>query len=830
MRILISFLFVLQFSGYSFAQPPRNWSTSEIQLGLRKLGTVGSVLYIAAHPDDENTRLLSYLANDLCLRAAYLSVTRGDGGQNLIGKEQGELLGMIRTQELLAARRTDGAEQFFTRANDFGFSKNPEETFSFWNHDSVLADVVWVIRNFNPDVIITRFATDGSGGHGHHTASAILAEEAFDAAADPTRFPEQLQYTKPWKTNRLLYNSTFRFSNPNADLSSLLKTDVGGFNILLGKSYGELSAESRSMHKSQGFGTAKARGSYLEYFKPLKGDTVIKEPFQSLDFSWKKTEGGEAVQKLIDKISAAFDAQHPEASVDALVKLYDALQGIQDVSLRERKQKETLDLILACSGTVLEALTNAYSTSPGDTVKVTASIVTRSGIKIIPLSVTVQGNTIGNSPDSAFSIPLLLNKPLVAEKVITIPADAPVTNPYWLDHPHSKGIYAVADQLMIGKPENEAAFSAVFKLNIASHEFLVTRPLQFKWVEPSDGERYRPFLVAPPVMVRFSDESVVFPSSVDKNISLHLKAGRDNLSGTVQLNLPSSWTVAPKQVSFSLARKGEEQEVVFHITTPATASEAVASAVITLQGSEKTYSRGLVELKYDHIPVQTYFPQATCRFLRLDVKKHLNNIGYIAGAGDEIPKYLEQLGYRVTLLDDKMLGETKLDGLDAIVTGIRAFNTNEKLILHKQTLMNYVRNGGNLIVQYNTNNFLGPMNADIGPYPFKISRDRVTHEEAAVTFELPNHPLLNTPNKITQKDFEGWIQERGIYFANSWDSAYAVPFSMNDPGEKPMKGSTLVAQFGKGYFIYSGLVFFRELPAGVPGAFRLFVNMIECGK
>lgn len=812
----------------SFAQAPRTWSASEIQLSLHKLNTVGSVLYIAAHPDDENTRLISYLANETGVRTAYLSITRGDGGQNLIGKEQGELLGIIRTQELLAARRVDGGEQFFTRANDFGFSKNPEETFTFWNHDSVLADVVWVIRNFQPDVIITRFGTDGSGGHGHHTASAILGGEAFDAAADPNRFPEQLKFVKPWQANRLLYNSTFRFSNPNADMSSFLKTDVGGYNALLGKSYSEISAESRSMHKSQGFGTARSRGSYLEYFKPLKGDTVLTDIFDDLDFSWKRIQGGAAIEKMIGSINASFNPQHPETSVESLIKLYDALNKIPETALRERKQKETLELILACSGVVVELLSNSFTASPGDPIKVNTSMITRSGIQVVPLSVKIRETIFGAAPDSGFSLPLVNNKPLTIEKTFRIPADAPVTNLYWLNQNHTRGLYTVANQQLIGKPQNDAAFTAEFKLTIAQHEFTVQRPLQYKWVEPSDGERYRPFIIAPPVTVGFVDETNVFPSAVDKHIALRLKAARDSVSGSVKLDLPASWSVEPASIPFSLTAKGEELEALFYITAPQSSSEVVAKAVVTVQG--QNYSQSLVEIKHDHIPVQTYFPAASSRFLRLDVKRHLNHIGYIAGAGDDIPKYLEQLGYRVTILDEKMLGETKLDVFDAIVTGIRAFNTNERLILHKQTLMNYVRNGGNLLVQYNTNNFLGPMNADIGPYPFKISRDRVTHEEAPVTFELPGHPILNSPNKISEKDFEGWIQERGIYFANSWDSAYAAPFSMNDPGEKPMKGSTLVAQIGKGYFIYTGLAFFRELPAGVPGAYRLFVNMIECGK
>lgn len=818
-------LFALSISVYfnTSGQPPKNLSSSDIQLSLRKLNHVGSVLYIAAHPDDENTRLLSYLANEKCLRTGYLSITRGDGGQNLIGKEQGELLGLIRTQELLAARRVDGAEQFFTRANDFGYSKNPEETFSFWGHDSILADVVWVIRNFQPDMIITRFATDGSGGHGHHTASGVLAEEAFTAAADPTRFPEQLNYVKPWQAKQLFLNSGARFSNPNADMSSLIPLDVGHYNELLGKSYGEISAESRSMHKSQGFGSARNRGSYIEYFKPLKGDTTVKNIFEGIDFSWHRIEGGEVIEKLIRELSSSFNPQNPSASVKKLIRLYNSLDKIKDVTLRERKKKETLDLILACSGIYVDALANTYSSATGDTLRITTYALNRSD-----LSVTVKSISIENAFDSSFTKVLANNQLFSFEKQISIKSDAAITNPYWLSMPHTNGLFTVRDQTLIGKPQNEASLKATITLTIEGQDFSVTRPVQYKWVEPSDGERYRPFVVQPDVMMNFINETVVFPSKDEKKISLRIKAGRDSAQGVVKLKLPASWKVQPAELSFLLKKKGDEQDIVFTVTPPVASAEALAFAEATIGG--KIYSKSLIEIKHDHIPVQTYFAESKCRVVKLELKRTLNNIGYIEGAGDDISQCLQQLGYSVILINEKTLAENNLDRFDAIITGIRAFNTNDRLILHKQKLMDYVAQGGNLVIQYNTNSNFGPLKSDLGPYPFKISRERVTREEAPVTFALPDHTLLNTPNKITDKDFNGWIQERGIYFANGWDSAYRAPLSMSDPGEKDLKGSTLTAQFGKGNFIYTGLAFFRQLPAGVPGAYRLFVNMIEMGR
>jgi LmbE family N-acetylglucosaminyl deacetylase len=626
--------FILLFSVACFsagAQAPKNWSSADILNGLQKLGQTGSVLYIAAHPDDENTRLLSYLENEMHLRAGYLALTRGDGGQNLIGKEQGDLLGLIRTQELLAARRTDGAEQFFTRANDFGFSKNPEETFTFWNHDSILADVVWVIRNFQPDVIITRFATDGSGGHGHHTASAILAGEAFEAAADPNRFPEQLKYVKPWQAKRLLYNFTSRASNPNTDFNTLLKIDVGLYNPVLGKSYGELASESRSMHKSQGFGTAKSRGSNLEYFKVIKGDTTIKDVFQDLDLSWNRIKSGQSIDQMARLLVASYNPLRPSASALRLVSFYDGLNAIDDIVLRERKQKETVELILACGGIFAEAVSNTPYTAAGDTVRITTSIIVRSSLPVVLKSISRSG-TVDTSATYSFAD----NQPFVFSRLITIPSNSDITNPYWLSHPHGNGLFTVPDQLLIGKPQDDAALSVTVKMNISGRDFDVVCPVRYKWVEPSDGERYRPFVIAPDVTINFMEPMNVFPSAQDKTISLRVKSWRDNVSGFAVLHLPSPWIVQPDSIPFALPKKGDEQEVLFHVSTPLESSEVLATAYARV--GNKLFTKSLTEIKYDHIPVQTYFSQANTRFLKLEVKRHLDNIGYIPGAGDEVLK------------------------------------------------------------------------------------------------------------------------------------------------------------------------------------------------
>jgi LmbE family N-acetylglucosaminyl deacetylase len=798
---ILSLLFYTLSFFVSTAQAPKSYTSSEILLQLKKLNTVGSVLYIAAHPDDENTRLIAYLANEKCLRTGYLSLTRGDGGQNLIGSEQGIELGVIRTQELLAARRIDGGEQFFTRAYDFGFSKTPKETFEKWNHDSVLADVVWVIRNFRPDIIITRFATDGSGGHGHHTASAILAEEAFDAAADPTKFPEQLKYVEVWKTRRMFHNSTARFFNPNADLSNLLKLDVGVYNPLLGKSYGEIAAESRSMHKSQGFGSAKQRGEALEYFKPIKGDTAgLKDIFDGIDFTWKKRNIN--LDKTLTHVIQKFDIQMPIKSADELDGIYKNF----DKTLQPYHSKMLKDIILASHGLFIEATVKYPNYSLNESIVTNTNRLYRFEKTCNKCQFTSIQKEI---KDSSW----------VDSKNIT--------EHYWLKYKIEHNRFVLDSIALLNTAETKKMVPIGF--GIEAGTFIdYSRPIQYKWADPEKGELYRPLVITPPVMINLQQKSIAFANDKMKPVQVIVKAGKDNTQATIKLVLPQGWKAEPTEMNVSISKKGEEQTIQFMITPPSSANEGTMNVIAKIGNEE--YTKGIKEIKYDHIPVQTLFPEAEAKLVRLDVKKKPKRIGYIPGAGDEVAPCLTQLGYEVVTLTDDMLSKESLQQYDAIITGVRAYNTNDKLPGFKTKLMEYVSNGGNLIVQYNTNSWAGPLSSDIGPYKFKITRDRVTDENAKVTFELPNHPVLNTPNKITDKDFEGWIQERCIYSASDVDSNYAMPLNMSDPNEKPNKGSLIIAKHGKGNFIYTGLVFFRELPAGVPGAYRLFVNLIELGK
>lgn len=803
---------------------PRQLSAGEIAQAMSKLKVTGSVLYIAAHPDDENTRLLGFMAGEKKLRTAYLSLTRGDGGQNLIGKEQGEALGLIRTQELLAARRTDGAEQFFTRANDFGFSKNPTETFSIWNKETVLADVVLAIRRFKPDVIICRFPTTGEGGHGHHTASAILALEAFDAAADPSRFSEQLKSTEPWQARRIFWN-TFNFGTTNTTAPNQLKMDVGGFNPLLGKSYGEIASESRSMHKSQGFGSARQRGQNLEYFKLVKGDSARNDVMDGVNTTWGRFKGTEKIRKAIAECIAAYQPQKPEKSLDRLSTIYQLIAALDEndkhlALWKAQKLKETRELIISCSGLWLEATATDFTGISGKQASVTAQVLNRSA-----QSISLTGISYGNGSDTIMALGLKTNELYNFKTKITLPSK--FSAPYWLDQPHESGVYTVNQTSLIGQPENDPAVTVRFQIRLGDLTLSIHRPLSYKFTDPVKGEVYRPFEILPPATVQFPEKVFVFADQKAKVIPLTVKANAANVEGDLKITVSGPMKV-DYQGAFKLSTKGDEAVLEVTVTPLGASGEGRLDAQLQIGG--ETFSKSIRRIDYDHIPSQFILSDASAGLVMLDLKHAGINIGYIPGAGDEIPSGLKQAGFQVSMLNDDALQREDLSRYDAIVTGVRAYNTNERLQVHYNKLMNYVHNGGNLLVQYNTNNRIGPVLAKMGPYPFAISRDRVTDEKAEVKFLNEKHPALNYPNSISTKDFDGWVQERGIYFATETDKNYEALLSMSDPEEKAGSGSLIVAKYGKGNFVYTGLAFFRQLPAGVPGAYRLFVNLLSLPK
>lgn len=805
------------------AQAQSRVSSADMLLSMEKLKVLGSVLYIAAHPDDENTKLIAYLSKDRLYRTGYLSLTRGDGGQNLIGNEQGVDLGLIRTQELLSARRIDGGEQFFSRAFDFGFSKGPGETFTKWDREKILSDVVWVIRKFQPDVIITRFPTTGEGGHGHHTASAILANEAFTAAADPTRFPEQLKYVKPWQAKRILWNG-FNFPGMVTPSDGLYKLDIGGYNPLLGKSYGEIAAESRSQHKSQGFGATATRGVSIESFKTTGGTAPVNDLMDDVQTSWNRVAGSEGIGAAIDSIIHDFDLLHPEYAVPALVSLYHRISQLPEGYWRDKKLQEVKDLVAQCSGLFIEATTQIPYAVQGDSVRINITLNNRLGADAQLRYLKI------DAYDSNLSQRLSANENISFSKTLPVETTKPVTQPYWLAEPMQEGYFTVTDQLHIGQPDVDPAYVAFFRIKFGSEIFTYVRPVQYKFTDPVRGEIYWPLVVVPPYTLHV-DPSFVYA----KNGEAKYQRIYTGFAKKVNVqSLEKFPTKAPKDDSGDQLTLQKGEVVPIEAATPMPPAPKQTILATSLHFEDKATHQelsDLVSIQHDHIPAITYFKPAQVMMKSFDLQTYGKKIGYIVGAGDKVPEALEQMGYEVTLLGDKELSRNNLAQYDAIITGVRAYNTNEWMNKHYDQLMKYVNDGGNLIVQYNTSNNIGPIRAKMGPYPFNVSRTRVTDENADMTILQPQHPVLNFPNKITADDFVGWIQERSIYHAEGWDREhYQTIFSMHDPGESPDEGSLIIGKYGKGYFTYTGIVFFRELPAGVPGSYRLLANLIALNR
>ena len=797
-----------------FSQTPSTYTSAEILLQIKKLNTLGSVLYVAAHPDDENTRLLAYFAKEKLYRTGYLSMTRGDGGQNLIGDEQGIELGMIRTQELMAARRIDGAEQFFTRAYDFGFSKTTEEAMRIWNKEKILSDVVWVIRKFQPDVIVTRFPEDSRAGHGQHSASAVLAHEAFKAAADPSAFPEQLKLgVKPWQAKRIVWN-TFNFGNTNTTAADQLNFDVGVYNPILGKSYGEIAAESRSNHKSQGFGVARSRGQQLEFFTPVEGTVASGNLFDGVITSWARVTGGDKIQAMIDQIAASFSIINPEKSVPALVTLYKEISKLPEGYWKTQKLNEVQKIIEECSALWLESTTNGPYAVQGDSIRINFYAINRLLPNVTLKRISVEGM------DSSFNQSLTTNKVTSFTKILPVPLNKQVSQPYWLEEEMSEGSFNVADQLLIGNPETKPAYEIKFVLNIEGQDFNFSRPLQYKFTDPVKGEVYQPLAILPAVTGRFEPGLLVLNTNEAKNFDVITRKQSSYVNG-IKTSVVNTGNVNVKsEGNFS------NGTYTYKANRTKTLNQVNDARLLFDNAGKMQDALELRTISYDHIPRIDYFQTPKLRLVIADIKTVGKRIGYIEGAGDKVPQALQQMGYDVVLLSERNITPAFLKQFDAVISGIRAYNVHPWLADKYEVLMDYVKDGGNYIVQYNTANFISSVSNKIGPYPFIVANKRITDERAKVSFLKPDHPVLNFPNKITESDFDNWIQERGIYFADRLDPKYTPIFSMQDPGDTPLDGSLIVADYGRGKFVYTGLVFFRELPAGIPGAYRLLANII----
>jgi LmbE family N-acetylglucosaminyl deacetylase len=830
MRKLLGFVALWSCLGQVVAQAPQTFTSADIWLNLQKLKVLGSVLYVAAHPDDENTRLLAYFSKERKFRTGYLSLTRGDGGQNLIGDEQGIALGLIRTQELLSARRIDGAEQFFTRAYDFGFSKSTEEALRLWNKEKILSDVVWVIRKFRPDVIITRFPPDNRAGHGHHSASAALAIEAFKAAADPKQFPEQLVSVQPWQAKRIMWN-TYNFGGLNTQNDNQYKIDVGVFNPLLGKGYGELAAESRSQHKSQGFGVPRQRGSSYEYFSATAGDSIQTDIMNGVMTDWNRVSAP-TLNQSIDSILKNYDIAAPSKIVPALFVLRNQINAtVTDTYWRAEKINTVNQVIKAAMGLYFEAVASQQVAVTGDSLQVSFNLVNRSDLPVTAVKINFRDSSFVLAPDAKKNqLYTATYKHLVQENFIS-------DQPYWLREQMDSGSFNVQARELIGAAENPVK-DVTISYTVGEQNFISDYPLQYKYTDPVKGEIYQPVFVVPPIVVG-SAPAVILNNLKPKHpqqlqISYKSYASSDTIKGSLRFDLDGGAGLKERTVAYSLARtKNTLQSInlsfdsLFAKDKPKLIYPWVE---IPEDGKTISYNNSMRLIQYDHIPTVHYFLPNSIKVINDEINVVGKKIGYIPGSGDGVMEALKQMGYSVDILDENILAGANLSIYDAIITGVRAYNVKESLNNYYEKLMSYISQGGNLIVQYNTSSQIGPVKAKIGPYPFTISRTRITDERAIVKIKNPATPLLNYPNKISSKDFEGWVQERSIYHASNWDNRYETVFTMNDPGEAPDDGSLIMTKFGKGYFVYTGLVFFRELPAGVPGAYRLLANIIALNQ
>ena len=815
MKKVLFWLFSCVLATSSIAQ-----SSSEIFHEVKKFNSFKSALYMAAHPDDENTRVIAWLENGELARTGYLSLTRGDGGQNLIGKELGPELGILRTQELLAARRIDGGDQFFTRAVDFGYSKSADESFEKWNREDILYDAVWVIRKFQPDVIITRFPPDRRGGHGHHTASAMLAIEAFEKAGDPNVFPDQLNDVQAWQPKAVYWNASTWW---NRKLDSLARNnedyimaDIGGYDELLGVSYNELGTMARSQHKCQGFGVRIERGERMEYFQWLAGNKLESSFFENSERSWRSLGGDGYLDSLTASLEQNYDFNDPSASLGTLIEIQNTLANLAPSTWTEAKRRECKKLIKEIAGLHVEVLTADYSTLSGENVNTTVEVLNRGKkpLKLISIRLNAGGETVTNFESTDLPINIMVSNEM---KVDTQTED---WNPYWLNKPFTTQ-YMIDDLSVLGKPENDPMLMATLTLELDGQKFEVDAPAEYKWSDRVKGEMKRPVVNTPEIATTFLEKSFVFTSEEEKEISVRVK--NYGVKGVQKIGLatPEGWEVTPTEIEVNFESKYEEQIVAFTVVSPKKNSKGEVS--ITVNGKP---SKRIEEIMYDHIPAQLVFLPANATLLNLVIDIEEGKVGYVEGAGDQVGLAIEQMGYEVVYLSKEDLSTQDLNQYQAIITGIRAYNVHPWLMDFHSRFMDYVKQGGNFIIQYNTRS--RSYNTDkMGPYPFKISRDRVSEEDAIVSFIDPKHGLLNEPNKIRTEDFDGWVQERGLYFANEWDNKYETLFSWNDKGESPKMGALIYAPYGEGSFVYTGISFFRELPAGVPGAFKLLANLIS---
>lgn len=784
---------------------------------LQRLRTLTSVLYVAAHPDDENTRLLSWLATGRHIRTAYLSLTRGDGGQNIIGSEQGSALGLIRTYELMAARKIDGAEQFFARAIDFGYSKSAQETFKQWDSIVLIADVVRTIRLFRPDVVICRFPKDSMAGHGQHAASAIIAERAVEYcygemkmnAVTATKLEMLLKGTTPWKPKRLLFNA-YRFGSRSTVRDGMFKLEVGQYDPLIGMGYGELAGISRSIHRSQGAGTPSTPGVQPEYFATLIGTEPGNSLFNGIDTTWSRV-GRDDIANEVDNVISTFNMMHPELSLGRMFAIRTLIHNLKDEAWRIQKTHEIESIILSCLGVSAEATTQTAVAVAGDSLRTTLRIATRAG--------TTLRLVRAQWPDGAIKEAIALpHDSLVTIDVATqIPHSTAVSQPYWLAEESTNNLFSFPANMPPDKcimPMHEASLVVRVVLAVGADTVKFSLPISHKKLEPLRGDVIEALRIVPAVSI----EPVQLVETKDTTI-VRIRAFKKIDSARIVIQTAGGVLAGLRNISI----KASTDTL---LKVPLTQNGGTVTT-IGLEVGGTLYNRHIKTINYDHLPVIQY--ATTSRVATPDkrgVKVAASRIAYIAGAGEYAPEFLRGMGVVVDEIDDATILRTKdLLAYDAVLVGIRAINTRPSMQYLMPALISYVELGGTLVMQYNTLQDMSTKH--LGPYPLTLANKRVTEEDVPVTILKPKHRIFTHPNLISAEDFSGWVQERGLYYPVQYDNRYEALLAMSDTNDEALTGSLLYARYGKGHYISCSLSLFRQLPAGVSGAMRLFANIIS---
>jgi LmbE family N-acetylglucosaminyl deacetylase len=850
---------------------------------IGRLGTTVSVLDIIAHPDDEDGGTLTYLARGVGVRVMQLSLTRGEGGADLIAPFFFNELGVLRTLEFLEATRYYGTELYFTRAADYGFSKTVDEALKTWRGaETLLRDVVRLIRRERPTIIIARFRGDRHDGHGHHQLAGVIARQAYEAAADPGRFPDQIEEgLRPWRAKKLYGgNINPRWREEDKDAWTVV-IDSGKYDPLLGRSYYQIARHGYGFHRSQGImnheAAAGPRKAYyrlvatsIPEYEPVKEDSMLDglgEGFAGLRDLWigpRPSWLDEWLTRIDRRVRVArdqFDALDPSASVDGLLAAQLLCEGVllrlslpsvakSGAEVRfvlERKKRDFERAIVAALGLELEVSvgrsglrsSSPYSRSttfrratPGQSFDVEVRLVSRSSIPVTPESVTLQtpDGWTTSSGDAALVAPLGEGDAFTKRFRVEVAKDAEPTRPYWHRSSLRESIYELREPRYLGLPFSPPPLSGRMVVSVADTEITLSSPALVTRRSLEFGTRHPPLVVAPAVSVRFEMAHGVLPFSREEYpLSVVVESCVDGAcEGSLSLSVPQGWSVDPAESRFSFVREGEEATFAFVLRPGTVAAGKAFTIKAVAEHGGRRYSEGFVEIGARDVGTYDWYDSAehVVRAVDVEIAESLR-IGYVMGSGDEVPASLGFLGIVPTMLAARDLASGDLAGFDAIVVGVRAYAVRDDVRTHNARLLSYVEEGGVVIVQYQTPEF----DENFGPFPYTMRRpEEVSEEDAKVTILAPKNPIFTTPNRITDADFSNWIEQRGSKFWRTWDARYEPLLECHDTGQEPQKGGMLYVRYGKGAYVYSAYAWYRQLPNGVPGAFRIYANMLSLAR